>query len=169
MPKRSFAMFSSIFLGNRQINKKENNIVKNSFRLWGILHFLARSGLHLIIFLMLCELMLKFIPIHFHLKQGILVFLSLIYLLLSWPSLSFIRAFSIFLLYKLCPILNKKSDLATLVATVCLMMLIYNPIQLFFLDFQLSFGLTIALAIFTKQQTKRERKCRLKQKNYKKY
>jgi len=162
MPKRPFAMFSSIFLGNRKINKKENDLVKNSFRLWGILHFLARSGLHLIIFLMLCELMLKLIPIYFNVKQMILIALSTIYLLLSWPSLSFIRAFSIFLLYKFCPLTNKKSDLVSLVAVVCLAMLLYNPIQLFFLDFQLSFGLTFALAMFTKEQSKRERKRRLK-------
>jgi len=155
MGSRPFAMFSSMFLGNKKIKKKENDRVKKRFKLWGILHFLARSGLHLIVFLIICELLLKCIPIHIIIKRLIILLIGIVYLLLSWPSISFIRAFSVFILYKTSPLLNKKQDLVYLITVVCFLMLIYNPMQLFFLDFQLSFGLTFALAILTRQNSKK--------------
>lgn len=161
MPRKIFAIFSSIFLGNKNICKQESDKLKTKFKAWGILHLLARSGLHLIIFLLICEFILKFIPIYFLIKQIIMIILSILYLTLSWPSISFIRAFSVLILYKTCPMLNTKPDITNIVTVVCLTMLIYNPIQIFFLDFQLSFLLTFTLAIFSKIQIKQKRKCEM--------
>ena len=161
MPIKLFSMFSSMFLGNRNIPQRYNHEIKNKFKSLGIMHFLARSGLHLIIFLLLCTLMLQFFPFYFYIKQIIIILLSSIYLLLSWPSTSFIRAFSILLFYKLLPFFNKKPDIVHIVTTVCLLMLLHNPILLFFLDFQLSFGLTFSLAFFSQIQIQRNRKAKL--------
>jgi len=158
MSPRLFSLFASVFLGNKNFYKQESQCLKTKFKAWGILHILARSGLHLIIFLLLCELLLKLIPICFYIKQIILLILSIIYLLLSWPSISFIRAFSALILYKVCPFLKTKPDLLYILAIICIIMLIFNPIQIFFLDFQLSFLLTCTLAIFNKTERKRKRK-----------
>jgi len=158
MSPKLFATFSSVFLGNKNISKKEKGVLKNKFKAWGILHILARSGLHLIIFLLICEFLLIFAPIYFYIKQLLIIILSIIYLLLSWPSISFIRAFSVLLLYKICPFLNRKPDLVYIVTTLCVTMLIKNPIQLFFLDFQLSFLLTLTLAIYNRTQARLRRK-----------
>ncbi|MFC1841902.1 ComEC/Rec2 family competence protein, partial [Candidatus Dependentiae bacterium] len=154
MPARLFSIFSSIFLGNKNISQRIAQTLKIKFKTWGILHFLARSGLHLIIFLIICEALLKLIPLYFYIKQIIILLLSIVYLLLSWPSVSFIRAFSALVLYKICPFLRTKPILIHVVTVVCFAMLFFNPIQLFFLDFQLSFILTFTLAIFGKIQIK---------------
>lgn len=145
-----FATFSSIFLGNKNVSKKIGEETRNKFKEWGILHILARSGLHLVIFLLICELMLKFIPIYFFIKQIIILILSFIYMLLSWSSVSFIRAFYALILYKICPFLHKKADAVHIVTIICLFIIILNPSQIFFLDFQLSFLLTFALAFISK-------------------
>ena len=145
---KSFSFFSSIFLGNRTIKNFSYEKTKAEFKNWGILHFLARSGLHLVIFILLWSFILSFIPLSFFINQIILIILSLLYCSMSWTSVSFFRALSVFLLYKIMPLTNLRTQTFYLLLTVCLATLIYNPIQLLFLDFQLSFGLACALAWF---------------------
>ncbi len=150
------SLFLLTFLGTNLGNKKSAQKTKDLFKIWGILHFLARSGLHLVIFIVIWEFLLGFIPLPFHIKQIILIIISSLYGILSWPSLPFIRALSTFLLYKIGPWANTRGSSLYLLALVCFVMLILNPVQLLFLDFQLSFGLTFVLAWFSQlQQQKR--------------
>lgn len=146
-----FALFSSLFLGNKQDMHLINNL-KEQFHLWGLSHYLARSGLHLVIFVMLWQLLLSFCPLPRITKDVILLIISTAYVLLSWPSVSFTRAFILFVLYKLCNISTRSINTVHLITLTCLLMLITNPVQLLFLDFQLSFAFTFALAWFSKAQ-----------------
>ncbi len=148
LSRTTFALFSSIFLGNRQIVKKEMNTIKDYYKTWGISHHLARGGLHLVIFIAIWGLLLNLTPIPFILKQLLLILICTIYLLLSWTSISFMRAFFTFFVYKLCTLSKVSPNTlhALTIVTFCLLFL--NPVQLFFLDFQLSFGITGALAWF---------------------
>lgn len=145
---KTFPFFSSLFLGNKSICKKELETTVDQFKTWGILHYLARSGLHLVIFILVWEICLCLIPTAFIFKQFFILFLSILYFLLSWTSLSFLRAFYIFVLYKFCVLFKKQTHFIHLLTLVCLFTLLTNPIQLLFLDFQLSFSLTFALASF---------------------
>lgn len=145
---KTFVLFSSIFLGNRTTVKKQMDILKEKFKIWGTSHYLARSGLHLVIFIALWHFILSILPITYILKQIVLIILILIYTLLSWSSISFERALLMFLFYKLCLLHGKEIQYIHLVTLVTAFILCINPLQLFFLDFQLSFGLTFALAWF---------------------
>ncbi len=144
----TFTLFSSLFLGNRSINKKYMEATSEQFKRWGIAHFLARSGLHLVIFVALWRFLLNLIPLSFYVKQFIILLLCCIYFVFSWSSISFIRAFASFILYKLSLLLKLQSHFLHILTLVCFTSLVINPIQLFFLDFQLSFALTFALAWF---------------------
>ena len=144
----AFTFFSSLFLGNRTRVKSNIQQTTEQFKKWGISHFLARSGLHLAIFVLIWHAIFRVVALPFMAKQIIILFLSILYYLLSWPSASFIRAFSLFILYKLCTLDRKPFHFLHLLTLVCFSFLIINPIQLFFLDFQLSFALTFALAWF---------------------
>jgi ComEC/Rec2-related protein len=148
MPTQVFSFFSSLFLGNKIINKKYVDQISNQFKFWGIAHFMARSGLHLVIFILIWTNILKLIPLPFLFKQALLLLLSFIYFILSWPTISFIRAFYTFLCYKFCVFLHARSHTLHILTVVTLIVLMANPMQLFFLDFQLSFSLTFALAWF---------------------
>ena len=146
MNRATFTFFSSLFLGNRKINKYENEKLKESCKYWGISHYLARSGLHLVVFIMVWEFLLRFIPIAFIVKQLLLILLTIIYFLLSWNSISFFRAFLTFICYKTLLLTNVPSHTLHTIIFVCWLILLWNPFQLLFLDFQLSFGVTFLLA-----------------------
>lgn len=149
MDKETFALFSSIFLGNRNAVKLEMDHAKEPFKYWGTSHYLARSGLHLVIFGIIWHFILGFLPFLFFWKQIILILLITSYSLLSWASVSFNRALIMFFLGKLCLLAHHRLHYVHLISLATSLVLLFNPLQLFFLDFQLSFGLTFALAWFT--------------------
>lgn len=146
--RETFQLFSSIFLGNRTAVKKQMDLAKEPFKSWGVSHYLARSGLHLVIFAVIWHFLLSLIPISYLLKQIFLLILILIYALLSWSSVSFERALLMFIIYKICLLSRTPSHYIHLITLVTFIVLCINPLQLFFLDFQLSFGITFALAWF---------------------
>jgi Competence protein len=143
-----FRFFSSLFLGNRMCIKAKLEETNEQFKTWGISHFLARSGLHLALFIFIWQAILRFIPFPLFIKQFILTLLSCIYFILTWTSAPFTRSFMLFLLNKIC-FFNKKSfHFLHYLTLVFFCFLLYCPLYLFFLDFQLSFALTFALAWF---------------------
>jgi hypothetical protein len=146
--RTTFLLFSSIFLGNKQFRKKEMEHSKEHFTTWGVTHYLARSGLHMVIFVISWHFLLALLPLPFFTKELILLLLGLSYCAFSWPSVSFTRAFLAFLCYKMATLWRLPTEPLYILALVALAILLTNPLQLFFLDFQLSFGLTFALAYF---------------------
>ncbi len=144
--KPTFGLFTALFLGEKTALKHDTHSLENSFKQWGIVHYLARSGLHLVIIISLCHFLLQCLPLGFIYKQLLLFFAILIYALLSWSSISFMRALVIFLMYTFCLITRRPYHMMHLLLACCFLFLIINPLYLLFLDFQLSFGLTFALA-----------------------
>ena len=147
--KETFALFSSIFLGNRVAVKQQMDHAKEPFKYWGTSHYLARSGLHLVIFGIIWHFILGFLPLLFFWKQIFLIFLIGCYSMLSWSSVSFNRALIMFFIAKFCLLTKNRLHYVHLITLATCLVLIFNPLQLFYLDFQLSFGLTFALAWFT--------------------
>ncbi|NRB21230.1 ComEC/Rec2 family competence protein [Candidatus Dependentiae bacterium] len=147
LPRKTFSLFRSIFLGKRKKGSFYTDQAKQQFKIWGISHYLARSGLHLIVFIIIWRFFLGWIQLATRKKTFLLMILSIIYSILSWATISFNRALSTFLLYQLCILLTLKSNITHMLCIVCCMTLIINPHQLFFLDFQLSFILTFAIAM----------------------
>jgi predicted membrane metal-binding protein len=154
----TFRFFSSLFLGNRACVKTSLEETNEQFKVWGISHFLARSGLHLALFLLIWHTIFSFIPIPLIYKQLIITLLSCIYFILTWTSAPFTRSFALFIINKLCLFTKTSFHLLHYVTLVCFCFLLYSPLYLFFLDFQLSFALTFALAWFNQLSTQYESK-----------
>ncbi len=144
----AFALISSLFFGYKYGDQKSLQQIKEDFKIWGISHYLARSGLHLVIFAGIWHVIFAIIPLYFFVKQLLFFLLILIYLLFSWTSISFLRAFLMLVFYKICIMCNAQIHALHLLVLVCFIILFYNPLQLFFLDFQLSFILTFGLIWF---------------------
>lgn len=145
----TFYLFSSLFLGNKhEIQKKTltPDHLAHDFKKWGLSHYLARSGLHLVIFIFLWQTLLGHLPCAYWLKQIILLLITLLYALLSWNSISFMRALATFVLGKVYYISKRRSHVINSLSLISCAFLLYNPFYLFFLDFQLSFLLTFGLA-----------------------
>jgi ComEC/Rec2-related protein len=143
----TMTLIAAIFFGNRLYVKKQYTELKDLFCNWGIVHFLARSGLHMVIFILFLQLVLQWIPMPFLIKQLMMICVSLVYTTLSWQSISFARAFSSFLWYKTSQMCGLQTDVVHIITVLTCIFLICNPMLIFFLDFQLSFGLTWILAI----------------------
>lgn len=143
--RKTFSLFSSLFIGNRKPVTTTLAPYKQHFKKWGILHHLARSGLHLVVFIMIWHYFLNILPLSFIYKHAIISFLILFYFLFSWSSLSFLRAFIVYALYKIGTLTHSKVHPLHTICSACLLLLIHNPFHLFFLDFQLSFLLSFFL------------------------
>lgn len=144
-----FALYAKIFLGSKSDTQFTQSI-KEHFKLWGLSHQLARSGLHMTLCAGLWFFLVRLIPLPFTYKQLLLLLLSCIYFLLTWSSIPFNRAFLTFIVQKIGILLSLSADFLHILTLICLGTLLVNPIQLFFLDFQLSFGLTYAIAFLNR-------------------
>jgi len=142
MPPSSFALFATIFLGSRQ-----SAVSKDVFAAWGLVHQLARSGLHLVLFVMILKWLLMMLPLTLRIKQLILGSIVLFYAAVSWYSVSFARALITFFLYLIYEATQAQTNGLQLLCLAVWLVLLASPLQLFFLDFQLSFGLSAALVV----------------------
>jgi len=145
----TFHFFSSIFLGKK--NTQEQHIMKRPFLSWGIVHYLARSGLHLAIIFFIATLLVNIFSITFLLKVFIVLLFCLLYALLTWPSISFKRALLLIISYQICHLLKIPIDSFHLLNIALLLCIIANTQLIFSLDFQLTFILTYTLILIGKQ------------------
>lgn len=149
---QQFQLFESIFLGKNNKQSEDMKEVKNLCLHWGISHYLARSGLHLLLFIFLWNFLLSLVPIHIFYKNSILLIICFLYAAFSYSSISFYRALLMILVSKSCNIfLVRISSMQTFLLVTCFL-LIYNPFYLFFLDFQLSFLLTFAIIFYNQSK-----------------
>lgn len=145
IPSSVFVLFSSLFFGNRASIKQHLEPCKPLFKNWGISHFLARSGIHLLIFLLLLSGILSLLPLPFFFKHAFTLCCVYLYSSLSWPTVSFNRALYTFAFCKLATLGSIPLHSMHTLALICLVFLLQSPLHLFFLDFQLTFLLTFCL------------------------
>jgi ComEC/Rec2-related protein len=143
---RSF--YGLIFLGYKQSEVPVN--LRAPFQTWGISHYLARSGLHLTIFSYFCLLIFMTLPLGLFWRYGIAIIVSLLYYFLTYSSVSFLRAELMFLMGVFSKIFLRRNQQLHFLILTCMLILLFNPYQLFGLDFQLSFALVFSLLLVSK-------------------
>jgi|GEM_PF-2881933 len=148
---RTMIFFKMLFLGKKERHSDEAAAIDDYFKRWGIMHMTARSGMHMTLYVLLCTMLLQFFPLPFVLKQMMLVLSSILYALFSYPSVSFLRALATSFGIIVCHCITRRSDFLHVTLVVYIIQLLINPITLFFLDFQLSFLLTIGIGFFFKK------------------
>lgn len=149
--------YSLIFLGKK--DPEVTDQLRRTFNYWGLSHYLARSGIHIVLFILIWKFILSFLPIHLVFKRILLIVICGSYGLLSWASTPFIRAYYSFLLTEGGRLFGLHVHFFHMLTIICTLMLLFNPLQLFFLDFQLTFGLTFALgwlSMYQQQNTARQ-------------
>jgi ComEC/Rec2-related protein len=138
-------LFNSIFLGYKDATEKRYAAIRQQFRQWGIEHYLARSGLHMALLAWLWVFLISWIPLSFIIKTSLVIMFACIYALCTVPSISFMRTFLFFCCYKLLTLCDAPLYSMHTFALILFAIIIYNPMHLFFLDFQLSFILAGSL------------------------
>ena len=141
------SLYLSIFCGQK--TKSEATIkMKHLFQYWGISHHLARSGLHLVLLIGLISFFLSFFPCFFATKQVFIFSILLGYYSITTPSIAFIRSLCMYFFYIVCQQSYAPCKSLHILLLTCILVLCHNPHQLFFLDFQLSFGITLLILWF---------------------
>jgi ComEC/Rec2-related protein len=127
-------------------NKYDNQ--KELFQAWGIHHYLARSGLHIVIIL---AILMSFLAI-FNIRSMFIYIISLFFLfifsLFTWTGISYLRASLMWILMILSRLFRVYSYNLHTWSLCTLFFLILNPFYLFNLEFQLSFGATFFLILW---------------------
>lgn len=137
--------FSSFFFGSKKYNGADHYHIKEYFNRWGINHFLARSGLHvsLIVVLLLAGSRMLILP--FYARQTLIITFLIGYNVLSYFSVSFMRAIITALLVLWCITVKIPINSLHLLLISLIIVLLYNPFFALFLDFQLTYLLTAGL------------------------
>jgi ComEC/Rec2-related protein len=147
LSRATATLFSSIFLGVAPPHSDFMQKLRATFSWWGISHYLARSGLHLALIVYILHAFLCTVPIPYRLKQIIALLGIALYTALSWPSISFLRATMMICCSLICILINAPSNNLHLLMCTTIAVLFYNPLYLSCLEFQLSFFLTLGLAL----------------------
>lgn len=145
IPAKTFAAFSTLFLGNK--NVPNYPAMRRLFAAWGLTHYLARSGLHIALIIMLWSILLLAVPLPFLPRKLLLLLLLVIYSALSWSSISFVRALLLWIFYITGSLLSRPAAPLHLISLIACGILLCNPAYLFCLDFQLSFFLSAVLMV----------------------
>lgn len=156
MDKETFLVFASIFLGDPFAKKKEETL-KSKLKIWGLFHYIARAGLHLVIFVSIWMFLLSLLPVSWTIRQILMLLFCSLYCMLTWPSIPFNRAFFTLILIRTSGLLGIKTFAVPALLCVGCITLIASPLALFALDFQLSFGVTFGLAWFNEMRYVRYR------------
>ncbi len=137
-------LYNPLFLGYKT---KNNNaiMIQHQSAYWGIAHHMARSGIHIITLLGLCISIFHYARIRTRFKFILYGLLSLIYASISVPSISFIRALCMIMIQMFTRFNGYQYSGLHAFALTTLMLVLYNPFIVLFLDFQLSFGITAVI------------------------
>lgn len=144
-------IFFSLILGEKSYL---DNDTKEEFRQSGIIHVLAISGLHVGIFFFFLQKILQFMQIHQRTFKFIFVVSALLcYCLIAGLSPSIVRACLMCSLLQLGWLLEEKNLLMNIVLSSALLVLIFKPMWIWDIGFQLSYGAVIAI-VYGLEQTK---------------
>jgi len=142
--KKTAESIQSIFLGKSSLLSPHTRAL---FEQWGISHYLARSGLHLVMLVFLMALLLNSLSLPMLVVRILTLVVVILYHALTTPSISFLRAlFMNFAFAGAFLIGTQPNTLHIFLATTLITMLL-NPFVVFYADFQLSFGITCALIL----------------------
>ncbi|WP_432409260.1 DNA internalization-related competence protein ComEC/Rec2 [Wukongibacter sp. M2B1] len=135
----------SITFGDKKIINED---IYEDFKNNGTAHALAVSGLHFGILFMFINFILKGFRLTEKYKILITIFLIWFFALIVGFTPSVIRASSMITLLSISNNLDRRYDLFTALAFICLCNIVVNPFMMFNVGFQLSFLAVIAIGLF---------------------
>jgi len=140
----SKVLFLGIFCGETIQEKHE---ILELFKKWGILHYLARSGLHIQMIRTIFSYPLYYFFVLQRTVSSLILLLLFLLVILSTPSISFQRSIITFTINFV--LLLKKIPIDPLITTsaTALLLLIYNHLLIYQISFQLTFIATIILTL----------------------
>ena len=145
LPMRESGVIKSMVLGDRLDMDRD---LADIYRVMGIFHILSISGLHITILMVAANKLLACI-----MKERRAVFMVLIaavlYCLMTGASVATVRAVFMGGVLVGAKLFYREYDLLASVSWACVILLFYEPLYLFNIGFQLSFGAVFGIGILT--------------------
>lgn len=148
---QTFRLISIIFFG-KSTNDGIQQTLRADFVQWGVAHYLARSGIHLILILILINALLSLFLLSITTRTIITTLIGLVYFCFSWVSIPFVRACMALGSYHICHLLKIPINTLHILHLTLITGLIIDPLAIACLDFQLTFALTYALIIILRHR-----------------
>jgi competence protein ComEC len=145
---RTKSIVNALLLGQKQqIDSETLNDYKNA----GVVHILAISGLHIGIIYAFFNLIFGFFNRIKHgktIKLVVIILLLWLFALISGMSASITRSVTMFSFIAFGTFLNRRNFTFNAVASSFLVLLVYNPLYIFDVGFQLSYAAVTSILLF---------------------
>ena len=138
-------MLSALILGDKSDVDPE---LKSSFVETGVIHVLAVSGLHVGYILMILLILTSMTSVPWGSNRIIIIVGLAGFVILTGGKPSVVRASIMAALYVLAPVANRPRSTWNIIAASALIMLMWNPMSVFDLGFQLSYSAVISIVYF---------------------
>ena len=138
-------LLSALITGERNDVDPE---IKDHFIATGVVHVLAVSGLHVGYVLLVLIFITKILRIPWGWDRAVIWIGLLLFCLLTGGKASVIRACLMAGLYMLAPVINRPANIWNIIAAAALCLLLWDPLYLFNMGFQLSFTAVISIVFF---------------------
>lgn len=143
---KSYSLLRGIILGDRGAI---DDVEKDNYSKSGVAHVLAVSGLHVGLIIFLLNIIL--LRIDLKLRYLIIIFLLIIYCLITGNSPSVVRATIMGIIYLLSRYYNRDYAAINSLFLTLLIILIYNPFQIYSIGLQLSFISVITIILVSEK------------------
>lgn len=148
LDNKNSSIMKAIFFGDDYYLE---HVTLTIYRELGIAHVLAVSGLHIGIISGFLLIVLKF----FYIERKFMYIISAIIVwmygyLIGYP-VSILRALFMFTFFIMSEIFYKRYDILNILFLSMIILLIFNPLWVFSVSFQLSFLIVFSLSVFTKR------------------
>jgi ComEC/Rec2-related protein len=145
LPPREAAVIKSMILGDRLDMDRD---LADLYRVMGIFHILSISGLHITIIMLAAN---KLLSLAVSERRAALVVLCMmiLYCLMTGAAVATVRAVTMGGVLVGAKLLHRDYDLLVSVAWACTALLLYEPLYLFNVGFQLSFGAVFGIGVLT--------------------
>ncbi len=141
----TLAVINALFLGER---KDINSTLQSAYTNAGVVHILALSGLHIgliVVFLNFILRPLNRVPSGRLLKIGFIVLVLWSFAFISGLSASVVRAVTMFSILSIGTHLKRPTNIYNTLASSIFIILLFNPLLLFDIGFQLSYVAVFAI------------------------
>lgn len=136
LPPVESSLLRAMLLGER---KEIPAYINDAFIQTGTIHILAISGLNIGIIAFIILIFLKVIGLPRHFRYILTAIFLFLYVFITGSPVSVIRATIMFIIFLSGFLFERESDICNSLALSCLLILGFNPNQLFDIGFQLSF------------------------------
>lgn len=136
----------SIIFGNQGYLSDEKLDV---FSKTGTAHIMAVSGLHVGLIVIIIDNALKLMKIGRNIRLYFIVLFLLFYGYIVYFPISIVRASLMYILHVIAYFLNRRYDSINALFFLAFILLIYNPLSIFSISFQLSFVATLSILILS--------------------